>query len=240
MHTFTIELGRLCNQIIRNLCVSIISEKHDLYVEYSQYDKILQLGIQLFIGKNKYENFIELNDDNYFSILNLENLTYNINPNSHYFQTKRITNYLYSYLKSSTIMENIINKNPFKQRYNNNDDLILHIRLTDAAHYCFSINYFEKIISLNNYNNLYIATDDINHSIVKYLKDNYNAIVLDLDEIKTIQFASTCKYVGLSQGTFSAVIGYLSFFSIVYYKTLEKDKLWHGDIFSIPHWKCLE
>ena len=60
------------------------------------------------------------------------------------------------------------------------------------------------------------------------------------DEIQTIQFASTCRYIGLSHGTYSAIIGYLVFFSNVYYKNLEKDKLWHGDIFSIPDWYKLE
>ena len=32
--------GRLCNQIIRNLALSILAKKYDLYVEYSNYDNI--------------------------------------------------------------------------------------------------------------------------------------------------------------------------------------------------------
>ena len=32
--------GKLCNQIIRNLALSILAEKYDLYVEYSNYDNI--------------------------------------------------------------------------------------------------------------------------------------------------------------------------------------------------------
>jgi hypothetical protein len=32
--------GRLGNQIIRNLCTSIIAEKFNLYVKYSNYDLI--------------------------------------------------------------------------------------------------------------------------------------------------------------------------------------------------------
>ena len=32
--------GRLCNQIIRNLSLSILAKKYDLYVEYSNYDNI--------------------------------------------------------------------------------------------------------------------------------------------------------------------------------------------------------
>ena len=37
------------------------------------------------------------------------------------------------------------------------------------------------------------------------------------NEIETIQFASTCKNVVLSHGTYSGIIGYLSFYSNVYY-----------------------
>ena len=62
------------------------------------------------------------------------------------------------------------------------------------------------------------------------------AIIIDYDEIKTIQFASTCKNIILSHGSFSAVIGYLSFFSNVNYPEYEKDKMWYGDMFSINKW----
>ena len=41
--------GRLCNQIVRNLALSILAEKYDLYVAYSSYDNINnKLGIELF------------------------------------------------------------------------------------------------------------------------------------------------------------------------------------------------
>ena len=48
--------GRLCNQIIRNLAVSIVAEKHDLHVTYANNDLIKQLGIDLFCGKNIFNN----------------------------------------------------------------------------------------------------------------------------------------------------------------------------------------
>jgi hypothetical protein len=47
--TTTIGNGRFCNQIIRNLAVSIIAKKHNLYVvNYSSNDLIESLGIGLF------------------------------------------------------------------------------------------------------------------------------------------------------------------------------------------------
>lgn len=59
-----------------------------------------------------------------------------------------------------------------------------------------------------------------------------------MDEIHTIQFASTCKHIVLSHGSFSAVIGYLAFFSNVYYPAYG-DTMWYGDMFSIDGWKKL-
>ena len=63
------------------------------------------------------------------------------------------------------------------------------------------------------------------------------------DEVITIHFASTCKHILLSHGSFSAIIGYLSFFSTVYYPTYKHNgvidkpnKIWYGDVFSIKNW----
>ena len=54
MHTITVGTqGRLCNQIIRNIAVSLIACKNNLYVEYYNYDKIAKLGIRLYIGEKK-------------------------------------------------------------------------------------------------------------------------------------------------------------------------------------------
>ena len=51
MTTTTYNNGRLCNQIIRNLAVSFIAKKHNLNVNYANYDLISsQLVIDLFIG----------------------------------------------------------------------------------------------------------------------------------------------------------------------------------------------
>ena len=51
--TTTIENGRLGNQIIRNLAVSQIASKNNLFVKYSSHEKIQQLGIILFVGDKK-------------------------------------------------------------------------------------------------------------------------------------------------------------------------------------------
>lgn len=69
------------------------------------------------------------------------------------------------------------------------------------------------------------------------LKQLYPSLQLvEYDEITTFQFASSCKHIILSHGTFSAIIGYLAFFSTIYYPEYELNKIWFGDIFSIDNW----
>ena len=228
--------GRLGNQIIRNLAVSLLAEKNNLKVDYCNKDLINKLGIELFSGDNSYHSIQYLTDDNYFTIYNSDKLNYNLNPNNNYFQTKEITNFLYNYLHKDEIKSNIIINNPFKERYTKNNDLFIHIRLTDAARFNPGIKYYINAIKNIIFDNLYISTDDKNHNIIKEMLKLYpSSQLINFDEITTFQFASTCKNIILSHGSFSAVIGYLSFFSNVYYPEYEVNKRWHGDIFSIAN-----
>ena len=238
--TSTISNGRLGNQIIRNLAVSLIAKKNNLYVDYCSYDLIKSLGIDLFIGTNKYNNTIMLTDTNYFEILNVAVIS-NLNPNHNYFQTKDITNLLYKHLHTEETKLNIIDKNPFKDRYNANNDVFIHIRLTDVARFNPGVDYYMKAISKLSYTKLYISTDEKTHSIIQQIIQKYpDTIIIEYDEIKTFQFGSTCKNIILSHGSFSSIIGYLSFFSNIYYPMYESGKIWYGDSFSINGWNKLE
>ncbi len=232
--------GRLGNQIIRNLAVSLIAEKYDINVNYYNKDLINKLGIKLFSGNNTYNSIKKLTDDNYFTIYNSDNLNYNLDPNDCFFQTKEITNFLYNYLHTDTIKSTIIEKNPLNKRYNTNNDLYIHIRLMDVAKYNPGINYYVNAIKNINFHKLYISTDNKNHNIIKILLELYpTAKIIICDVIYTIQFASTCKHIILSHGSFSAIIGYLSFFSNIYYPEYELNKVWYGDMFSINNWTKL-
>lgn len=233
--SYTIAYGRLGNNIIRNLSLSIIAQKHNLKVDYVCNELIHKLGIKLFSGTNKYEKCGSLTESNYFTILNSDNLNYNLTPTQS-MQTKEITDEIFKYLHNE-LKENIIINNEYKQRYNNNNDLFIHIRLTDVAKFNPGIEYYIKAINIINFDNLYISTDEITHDIIIKLKELYPSIqIINYDEINTFKFASTCKHIVLSHGSFSAIIGYLSFFSNVYYPNYEKK--WYGDMFSgsIKNW----
>ena len=43
------QTGRFCNQVIKNLGVSIIAERHNLYVDYYNKKGVETLGIKLFL-----------------------------------------------------------------------------------------------------------------------------------------------------------------------------------------------
>ena len=206
--------GRLCNQIIRNLSLSLLAKKYDLYVEYSNFENINnKLGIELFIGKKKYNKTLVINNNNYMKYFNnnVEN-DCNFNFMNDFFQNEEITTILHNHLKNNK--ENIIDKNIYKERYNNNNDVFLHIRLTDVSRFNVGIEYYIHCIKLLNYDNIYLGTDNFNDDLIKKLKTLYpNIIFFKEDPIKTIQFGSTCKNIILSHGSFSAIIGYLAFFS---------------------------
>jgi len=237
MTSTTAKNGRLGNQIIRNLAVSLIAEKHNLKVDYHNKYLINRLGIELFSGSNSYNLIQNLTDDNYFTIYNMDELNYNLNPNHAFFQTKEITNFLYNYLHKDKIKSTIISNNPFRDQYTKNNNLFIHIRLTDAERFNPGITYYINAIKNIIFDKLYISTDDKNNNmIIKLLKLYPSSILFDSDEITTFQFASTCKHIILSHGSFSTVIGYLSFFSNIYYPEYELNKIWYGDTFSIDNW----
>ncbi len=212
--------GRLGNQIIRNIALSILAQKYDLYVQYSNYSKINnQLGIPLFVGKNKYKKTKVIKNKDF--ILMYRNTNNKINSNldfmKDYFQNTEITNLVMKYIHNNKHL--VMEKNPYKHRYNNNNDIFLHIRLTDAKTLIsYNLEYYIDAIKQIESKKIIIATDNFNDTWIKQihkkLKSKYQIKYLEQEnEIQTIQFASTCKHIVLSHGTFSANIGYMAFFA---------------------------
>jgi hypothetical protein len=229
--------GRLGNQIIRNIAMSLLAEKNDLHVTYSSHDLLTQLGINLFCGKTHHHATMDLTDENYMMIYEQPFITRNFGDIYAFFQTKEIMSLIYNYLHSDTVKASIMNNNPFSLRYQVNHDACVHIRLGDAAHWNPGLNYYLKTLSPLTFDKLYITTDQKDHDTIRQLIAAYpNATILEYDEIKTIQFASTCKHIILSNGSFSALIGYLAYFSNIYYPEIDPNNAWHGDMFSIPEW----
>jgi len=229
--------GRLGNQIIRNIAISLLAEKSNLHVSYSSHELISQLGINLFCGTKTHHASIELTDANYKLVYDQPFITRHFGDIYAFFQTKEITSLIYEHLHSDHIKNKIMEKNPFRMRYQMNNDACVHIRLGDIAHFNPGLAYYQKTLSQLTFDKLYITTDQKDHDTIHKLISLYpTASVIEYDEIQTFQFASTCKHIILSHGSFSAVIGYLAYFSDIYYPEYESDKMWYGDMFSIPGW----
>ena len=154
-------------------------------------------------------------------------------------QTKNFCEILQYYFGRAKIKLNIIKNNIFRERYNKNNDLFIHLRLGDVELRTTNIiQYYENIINSIPFDKGYISSDDINHPVFQNLKNNYNLTILNLDEEETIMFGSTCKNIILSGGTFSWLIGFFAFFSKnIYYPNIQNK--WYGDIFIFPNWKMI-
>lgn len=235
--------GRFGNHFIRNIAMSLLAKKHNLYITYCSQKSIESLGIDLFCGTQNHSKTETLTDLSYFKFYNADTIMCNFNPNTiySYFQVKEIIDLIYEYLRRDEVQRKIITYNPFTLRYNNNNDLYVHVRLGDGIQFSPGLAYYMNAIKNVKYDKLYISTESPSHDYIKTLMKEFPQADLVLyDEVKTIQFASTCKHIILSHGSFSAVIGYLAFFSEnIYFPEFEKDKIWYGAMFFIESWKKL-
>ena len=230
--------GRFGNLFFVNMVLHFISKKYNLKTTYKYYDKFLNLGIDLFIGSNTYQDNVYVTEINYFDLINkIDNFTNIIVTNYSWFQNYEFCLYLEIYFNTPDIKKKIINKNKFCNRYNKNNDLFIHVRLDDvedmSSHNSFE--YYDNIIKKCNFSNGYISSDNLNSSICRNLIEKYSLKVVNLNEEETIMFGSTCNNIILSGGTFSWLIGFLAFYSknINYPINIKR---WYGDIFVYKNW----
>jgi hypothetical protein len=249
MTTTVGSLGRLCNGLIRNIAVSMLSEKFDLKTTYQYADEMKALGLSLFSGRKAYPAVFRLNDANYIEVFNRSILLANLHTVSEhcYLQTPEISALVYSFLRRAAIYTSIMAANPYKQFYKNNNFTFLHVRLTDVRHYSPGSKYFLKAIAATQFSTLYIASDNLEDEIIKEITAVYpNAVLFSATPIQTLQFGSTCRNIILSGGSFSAMIGMLALFSTVQYPESSNigydsvngihNRQWCGDMFSGHGW----
>jgi len=234
----TYQNGRFCNQLIRNIATSILAENNNLFAEYSSDDRNVRLGIKLFKTGRKFldpsnysRNKIIINDNNFEKFANKTDINGIIDTNSAHFQIEPSIGIIYDYIRSN-FLTSVKAANPYKERYNNNNDILAHVRLGDVRNSFIGLPYFINTIDniLKNISpdqdspKVYIATDSPDDDIIKTISEKYNSDILGSDIVETIQFSSTCKNIITSPGSFSATIAYLSINSNVFYCT--KDAGW--------------
>lgn len=134
------------------------------------------LSIDLY-SNNDANIFIEtkeIDDEFVLSLLN-DNITINSNLsfNNIYLQNKSFSMIMRDYFYNN-IKESIVNHNNYKNRYNNNNDVYLHVRLGDATKWNPGLEYYDKALSSLEFDNGYISSDTINHPICMNLIRKYN------------------------------------------------------------------
>jgi len=240
INTTNFHPGRFGNHLILGLALNFIAIKNDLKCTYKMYNEMKSLGIDLFIsGKKTYNETIDLNNSNFYQFIISDCIYKNIRiVNNVWCQTEEFANYLRNYFNDTINKEKIIKANRYSQRYNSNNDCCLHVRLGDLTQrddiLYHGYEYYDRCLSKITFDKGYITSDSIDHPICKKLIDKYNLIPFTDDEINTIMFASTCKNVILSSGTFSWTIGILSYFSTIFYPI--NYPIWHGNIFVFNDW----
>ena len=230
--SFSFNQGRLGNQCFIHLAASMFAEKHNLYIEYQSFNNVKELGLDLFVGEKKYDKTIVVNDTNYLELYNRDLVEFNVEFRD-FFQSTEIANMSHLYLQSK--IPTITSNNKYKERYNNNNDCYVCVRLGEVEKYNPGFGYYDYILSTLSVNNIYLSTDSRDHLIIKQITDKYpNIQILEYSPTDIILFGSTCKYVVLSYGTFAAMIGYLAFYSTVYHVEETPETSWAFGVHGKP------
>lgn len=230
--------GRFGNHFFRNIVLHFLVEKYNWSVEYACVEECKKLGIVLKDGSVRRRNYpcIELNDNNIVDILNRkDDLTkYDFSIDFHtWFQKKEIALMIYDYFhKNEEVKSKVLNANIFQERLHNRD-VFIHVRLGDVPNFNPGYDYYDKLLSTLDFEHGYISSDSIEHDICQRLIEKYKLQLVNKDEVEMIMFANTCKYLILSQGTFSWLMGLFAYGSEkIYYPKIKTE--WHGNIFVYP------
>lgn len=242
--------GQFGNKFFRNMVGLFISQNYKINCIYDNVDEFKLLGMD-FNSNNIYpsspkQGNIFLNDNNYMNYVKkmVPKVKHNIYLKTTFCQKHTLPNLILKYFndENNKMRKSFMENNKFKERYNNNNDIFIHLRLHDLytwgdmknkknkipistmtqwAHptKSWGLPYFRSVLNKKNYEKGYIGTDSMDHPMVQTLASEYGLEILKYDKIDTILFGSTCNHIALSEGTFSWLIGALSINSdnIYYY-----------------------
>ena len=231
--------ARLGNKFFMNMAISFLSKKYKHRAEYAMESELNRLGIDFHKESNPNlmdEPFVEINDTNFVNYIQGPETVLAINfQKDTYCQTSEFCHMLRSHFADEALRSKIRLANPWTKRIGNNHDVFIHVRIGDVPHLTPSLSYYEKTLSLITYEKGFIASDSPNHPMIDNLCKKYGLIKVMDDQVRTIQFGSTCEKLILSHGTYSWLIGFLNFDckSVQYPKIKTK---WHGDIFVFDDW----
>lgn len=229
--------ARFGNLFFLNMCLHLFSEKFDLKCSYKNEKEFNKLGIYFHKGTKIYKKNILLTDYNFENTLKSDISPRNIIINNNvWFHTNRFCKIIKYYFQSNNLFQNVRSKNVYQRKYENNNNLFIHVRLGDVAEKTINLeDYYVKTIKSLKFNKAFISSDSLEHNLCKMLIKKYNLLVINKSEVETILLGSACKNIILSGGTFSWLIGFLALPNAnIFYPELKER--WYGDIFSFTNW----
>ena len=236
--------GRLGNRMLGNMALHCLCQRYNFPVEYTRLAECNRLGLQFHVPTvlQGSATVLPLDDSNYMNLLLADvdpSVPYRVQIQGEpYYQFPGFAEYVQAHFSKPEHQAPVQNANPFKARYNTNRDVFVHMRLGDMAQAAPSDAYFETALQGLDYDKGWIGSDSPTHPRVQAFAVKHGFQIVVLDEVATLQFASTCRHLILSQGTFSWWMGILGFYSSVQWPAIHK--AWHGDIFVFPEWKKID
>jgi hypothetical protein len=215
MSSTTTLSGRLGNRFFINVAASLLAEKHNLFIVYEHGDDVNPL-FPLFVGTNRYTTTVSVKDENYVDLFNKDTIDSNLYFHD-YFQSTKVTMLTHKYIHSK-----LVHRTPYQE----NNDCFIHVRLGDVAKWNPGVAYYQGILSTLKVDRVYLTTDSKDHTIVQTLMQDPKITYYEGSPIDTILFAASKRYVILSHGTFSGMIGYLAFHSTVYFVKENETTSW--------------
>lgn len=254
--------GRFANQFFRNMFGYYVAKKYNMGIQMP-CENFSEIGLDFSnVYKCPASNTVMLENNNQCMeyLTQNKNIDYNINLDQCFCQCSEFASYILENFEP--FQKHIETMNPFKDRYQNNEDIYIHYRIGDLVELNF-VNpheYYEKTLDkiLNsNFENssqdrsklnqtsknfkIYLSTDSPTHPLIDSLRSKYPIELItekffNNDKIsilsQTILFASTCRHLILSLGTLSWLIGLYGFYSEKYFLNPKQVRYWHGSIFE--------
>ena len=228
--------GRMANNIIQNIGLSILGKKLNLKVSrYKITSDIQKFNLNLWeegrvLNKSPKSIYTDNDIDKLFdSNFKAESsIIYkgNFQDGEFLFKNKLTIKKMFCYEKQLPLKES---------------SLIIMIRLGDVAHLAPPIDFYREAIKdmelkLGFGNNLegFITSDSPSNPIVKKLAEEYSYKVILSDATETLKFASRFKNFILTGGSYNWLAAFLADAKNVIYP--EYTYLWHGDIYSNFGW----
>ena len=229
--------GRLANNLIQNIGLSLLGEKLNLKVSnYKSTPEILKFNLNLWkegrvLNKN---SSLQIYKDEDIDILFRDQFE----PKSAFIFEGNFQNGKFLFKNRAKIKKMFCYE---KDPSFDNSKLILMIRLSDVAHLAPPLNfYYEAIADMqsklgsNTKIEGFIASDSPNNKIVKKLASKYNYKIISGDATETLKYAIRFRNFILTGGSYHWLAAFLADAKNVIYP--EHTYMWHGDIYNHFKW----